>query len=465
MNMKAWKLELDELKKGIPVALAEEEQGWSFSDQVDLIEATLSRMRWNSRVPGSGAVEHVIVAAIQDMENMGYDVSEAEKLIPKGLESLKEDNIPELAMLGCKVMNLLEKAPKIEGHPYWKYTEYNSFEQILKKVNFPEYKYTENDERYFERTHAGWIAQICAGAAGTCIEGFTTENIRKAFGEVRGYVREPNTFNDDITYEVAFLKALEKKGKSLTAADIADQWVGLIPFGWSAEEIALQNIKLGIYPPESGYRHNPYREWIGAQMRGAVCGQVAPGNPKEAARLAFMDGTVSHHNNGILGEVFNAIMVSLAYVETDIRKIVSSAIDMIPNDSEYFSVVNFALECCNKYDDWESAWKVCEKRYERYNWIHAYPNAAAEVIALWFGRGEFDETIHICCMEGYDVDCNAAQVATVIGVMNGEGSVGKSWTEPFGDVLDTYMRGLPKLSIKELSSLTVKLGRELSSEE
>ena len=44
--------------------------------------------------------------------------------------------------------------------------------------------------------------------------------------------------------------------------------------------------------------------------------------------------------------------------------------------------------------DWESAWRQCEERFKTYNWIHAYPNAAAEIIALWFGSS-FDEMIHI----------------------------------------------------------------------
>ena len=51
---------------------------------------------------------------------------------------------------------------------------------------------------------------------------------------------------------------------------------------------------MGIYPPESGKFFNYYSDWIGVQMRAMVCGMLAPGQPIEAARLAFTDGIVSH---------------------------------------------------------------------------------------------------------------------------------------------------------------------------
>lgn len=459
--MKAWEMETNMLKTALPVILAEEEQGWDFANRVEEMENKLIEMKWHSVVPGSGAVEHIVIAAIQDMENMGYDVTEAESLIEEGLEYVEKKDISGMSKLYCRIMNLLNCAEKVKGHPYWQYKIYESFEQYEKKVKFPEYTYSEEQDVFLSRIYHGWLAQICAGAAGTAIEGYCTDNIRKVFGEVSGYVRTPNTFNDDITYEYAFLKALEQCKNSVTSADIAEQWVALIPFGWSAEDIALRNLKSGIYPPVSGYLYNPYREWIGAQMRGAVCGMVAPGNPRRAAELAFMDGVVSHHNNGVLGEIFNAVMTALAFVENDVRNIVDMAVEMIPSDSEYYSVVKFALYCCKEYGSWQNAWKNCEKKYERYNWIHAYPNACAEVIALWFGKGSFDETIHICCMEGYDVDCNGAQIATVLGIINKEKTLNRDWTDPIGDTLNTYMRGLEEISIKELSKWTADIALSL----
>jgi len=93
---------------------------------------------------------------------------------------------------------------------------------------------------------------------------------------------------------------------------------------------------------------------------------------------------------------------------------------------------------------------------ERYNWVHAYPNAAAEVVALWFGNGDFDETMHIIAMAGQDVDCNAAQIGTVVGVMRGREGIDPAWSNPLADTLRTYVRGMETMKISELVHWTVE---------
>jgi ADP-ribosylglycohydrolase len=330
---------------------------------------------------------------------------------------------------------------------------------------------------FYDRTRAAWAGRIAGGALGTALEGYTTAQLQKKFGDIRGYVRKPNTYNDDITFEIAFLSACVQKGRLLSSADIADQWLALIPMGWSAEQVALENLRRGIYPPDplagepglrslgespadlfslptSGSWKNPYREWIGAQMRGAVCGQAAPGNPREAARLAWLDGVISHTGNGVLGEVFNALLVSLAFVERDMRRCLDQAIALIPADSEYYSVIHFARQAAQA-SDFAAAWAACEERFKQYNWIHAYPNAAAEVVALWFGNGDFDETMRYIALCGQDVDCNAAQIAAALGAQQGCASIHERWL--LGETVQTYLRGdMKTITLKFLTDQTVK---------
>lgn len=455
---KAWELELEIRKNAKCVVLGEDKQTW---DTINKLRQTADQgimMFWDSRVPGSGAPECLMIAAVQAAENKGLDLTEAERLIPEGLEALQKKDFASLHRVTSLIYRAIRKAPKDRASPYWSYQLVEDWGCYKKEINFPAANTIDiASDKFRDRIYAGWMAQICAGAFGTCLEGYTSDNLAECFGVLTGYVRKPNTFNDDITYELAFLEAFAKKGYQVTSRDIAEEWIALIPFGWSAEHIALENLKLGLYPPDSGINSNPFSEWIGAQMRGAIVGMVAPGNPQEAARLAWLDGVISHTANGVLGEVFNALLTSLAFVYQDVRKLLYDVIELIPKDSQYYQVVHDAYTVCKKNDNWYKAWRVCEKDLERYNWVHAYPNAAAEVVALWFGNGSFDKTMEIIGGCGQDVDCNAAQLGAILGVMYGTKILSEKWTGPVGDYLETYVRGMEKLSIKELADRTVSL--------
>ncbi len=456
--MKAWDYTHEMTKRAVPVLQTEEEKEWT-KQKVSLgdIDIEETRIRWKTQVPGSRAPDYVMIGAVQAAENMGYDVREAEEMLPLMQKAYEEENHVELLKLTARLFHVLANAPKVKDHPYWSYRYYTSFEDHREEVVFPVCElppYTE--EEMFEKVHAGWQAQIAGAALGTIIEGYSSDQLKKAFGDIRDYLRTPSTYNDDVLFELAFLEACLEKGRQVTSADIGLEWVGRIEYTWTAEEAAFKNLKRGIFPPVSAALNNPWREWIGAQMRGSVCGMVAPGNPALAARLAWTDGTVSHVNNGVLGEVFNAILVSLAYVESDVRELLEKTIHMMPPKSEYYSVVKFAWDACVRCGNWEDAWKACEEKYKRYNWIHTYPNAAAEVVSLYFGRNDFDECMYICAMCGQDVDCNAGQIGTVYGIMQGYAGIDVRWTKPFDDRFDSLMRGYEHTTVSHLAGQVLK---------
>lgn len=453
--LKAWEKERQITDNAIPVVLKEEDQTWDAYNELEEVIDNNMKFLWKSNVPGSHAPESIMTAAVQATENKGMVVENGMDLVMEGLGYYEEDNMVKLQQVTAKLWARIRQAKKDPNHSYWTYKEYESFEEYEKDVDFidavkPDY----SDEILREKTYAGWIAQIIGGALGTALEGYTIDNLRKTFGEINDYVRTPNTYNDDITFEIAFLKAYAEKGEDLSPEDVALAWIGYVPSGWSAEDIAIRNIRYGIMPPESGKFGNPFSDWIGAQMRGAICGQLTPGDPKEAARLAWIDGQVSHNNNGIIGEVFNAMLVSLSYVDKDIRSILEKTMGMLPKKSEYYEIANFAYQLCLENDDWEVVWRKCEKRVEKYNWIHAYPNVMAEIVALYYGNGDFDKTMNIIAMCGQDVDCNAAQIMTAVGVIVGVENIDGRWIDPIGDELITYLRSLKKMTISGLADET-----------
>lgn len=457
--MKAWEI-AKKIVDDAPVVIRQETaEDWEMNDSQRVLDNTL-RARWLSFAPGSGAPSSLVAGAVQSVENMGHDVTKAEALLRDGLKAREADDIVLLHRITAQLFGALATAPKVEEHPYWKYRIYDTFDEMAGDSKYPAITPVRMDSSaFYDQLKLSWLGQIAGGAFGTALEGYSADQIRAAMDRIDGYLKPISLYNDDITYELAFLKALNSD-VPFSALSIAEEWAARIPYGWSAEDVALKNIALGILPPLSGRLNNPYREWIGAQMRGAVCGYVSPGNAQHAAQLAFMDGCVSHHNNGIIGEIFNAVLTSLAFVENDVRALIKTAVQAVPYRSEFRAVVSFALECCERMDQ-EAARKACAKQFEQYNLTHAYPNAAIEIVALWFGNGDFDETMRIAAYAGLDVDCNTAMLGAILGAMPGA-HIPAKWLSPIGDTLITYVRGMREIGIDKLVELCIEGARKLT---
>ena len=389
--------------------------------------------------------------AVQAPANRGLEVLAAERLLAAGQDAFARWDIGALTGLTSLLWRELALAP-VDPSPYWTHRLITTWEGHRAAVSFPAPEPVAPAD-LDARVEAGWLAQICGGALGSALEGYSADRIAERYGDVTGYLQPPTTYNDDIAFELAFLEAFAHRGRLVTSADVAERWVALVPFGWSAEHVALASLRLGIYPPESGTRANPFTDWIGAQVRGAMCGLVAPGDAAEAARLAWIDGVISHAGNGVLGETFNAMLTALAFVRRDVRALVEEVTGLIPPGTQYRWVLDQALAVCREAEREDPgagnspAWR--RGAGARSSWL----------VALWFGQGDFDRTMQLIAMCGLDVDCNAAQVACVLGAMLGPGGIGRQWTEPVGDTLETYVRGMDTLSIKALAARTVEAAR------
>lgn len=453
---KAWQIDRQLRLNAIPVDRRLHHSHW---DEVITFPHgdALIALFWNASVPGSGAPEVPYVEMVQSMANRGYDVSSAEALLEEGMLLAEKGEAAGLRRLTARLLAELFNSKRIPGHIYWSYEHPAAWDDVVSSMLAPQIntgyaKITDLQERFYQ----GWIGQLAGGAFGTCIEGYHTSQIEKVYGEITGYITEPETMNDDVVYELVFLDVFEAQGRALTSTELALEWVRQIPFGWSAEWVALENLRRGILPPQSGSLRNPYSDFIGAQMRGMVCGMLAPGQPLEAARLAHLDAVISHAANGIYGEIFSAALVSLAFTHNDTHTLIDAAQNFLPGRSEYAAILSACLDTIRNQPDYTSAWKFLEQRFEEYNWIHAYPNLAADLLALWYGNGDFTKSFQILAHAGLDVDCNAGLVGNILGIMHG---VPQAWSAPLGDLLETYLPGKERLSIRELADRTARLAQ------
>lgn len=456
MRTKAWQLERDVRCAAVPLDRRLHPSNWleqavSVRDQDEIM-----LLLWESAVPGSGAPECLYREAAQSLENQGYDESEAVSLIPEGMHLARTGDAPPLRVLTARFLDSLFSAPQDPDCSYLAFERPVEWDEVMALLPAARTPQEEQPESVDEKTWAGWMGQLAGGAFGTAIEGYTGERISDVYGDVRSYVAKPETMNDDVVYELALLDAFEHSGRGLTSRSIADEWLRQITFGWSAEWIAIQNLRAGLTPPDSGSFRNPYSDWIGVQMRGMVCGMLAPGRPLEAVRLAHLDGIVSHAANGVYGGMYAAALTALSYVRDDPRVVAEEALGYVPQGTEYSAVVRECLDVATRESNAVSALAWCDQRFEQFNWIHAYPNVAADIMALWYGALDMTESFALLARAGLDVDCNAGLVGTMLGIMNG---VPAQWADPIGDRLETYMAGKEEISIRALAERTVRLAR------
>ena len=417
------------------------------------------RSMWQLEVR-EGVFIHPAADVVQEMGNKGYDVAAAEELVAKGHQLYKIGQLHDLLLLISDINRLLRQAPLI--HPE-RLAIPKTLEEIRKTWPKPPAARPPalDPHVYYDKVYGVWLGKCIGGAFGLPVEGWTHERIVAAYGEMRDYaVKPPETLNDDTGYGILLLHAIKEYGPDFTSAQLGREWVAHLPleYTYTAEKIAIENMLRGILPPESGEVDNPYNWWIGGLMKGEVCGLLVPGRPELAAELAIRDGVIAHSGEGVYGEIFCAVLVSAAFYETDMRKLLETALSYIPPQSKLTEVVRQTMVWCAQADDWRIPMrKVYETYAKQYHWVHTFPNAAMAVIGLLFGRGDFEETLRITALCGLDTDTTASQVGALVGVILGESGIPAKWKDPLGDRVETYVEGFERMKIPKLAEITCQV--------
>jgi ADP-ribosylglycohydrolase len=278
-------------------------------------------------------------------------------------------------------------------------------------------------------------------------------------GGIRCAVRD-----DDTDYTVLGLHILETFGGKFTTENVAHEWLLHLPYHlvYTAERVAYRNLVNDIWPPESATCDNPYREWIGAQIRADAWGYVSPGRPAQAAELAYRDAAVSHVANGIYGEMFVAAMLAGAFVADDLEEVVQSGLAEIPRTSRLYEAVVQTVRWVKQEEDWE---RTCDRvlaEYGRYHGVHTINNACLVVMGLLHSRGDFGRAVSIAVMGGLDTDCNGATAGSVMGAWLGARQLPARWVHPLHDRLLSYVVGMTDNRISDLAQRTQAVAEKMS---
>jgi ADP-ribosylglycohydrolase len=407
----------------------------------------------------------------------GYEVAGLEGVV---VAALADGSAP----LG-ELLDRLERAPRSAG---WAYQEPSGWEEILSQLPAPAPTPPRLDAaRLRDRLLGAWLGRCAGCILGKPVEGWTHAQIRR-YLELAGayplldYVPPlepapegpelracwPETTrgrirfaarDDDRGYTILGLHILETHGFGFGSQDVAAEWLDHLPYGrtYTAERVAYRNLIHGLQPPETATRRNPYREWIGAQIRGDIWGYVSPGDPRQAATLAFRDASVSHVANGIYGELWAAALIAACFVAPDARGALVASLRHLPPRSRLAEALGHVLDLHASGLDWPAARQVIEARHGHYSWVHTIPNAAVVAAGLLWGDGDFARTVGLVVQAGWDTDSNGATAGSASGALQGAAALPPAFTEPLGDLVHSAIAGYDKARISDLAERTLRL--------
>jgi ADP-ribosylglycohydrolase len=416
---------------------------------------------------------------LAERREAGYDIAELEELCQRALQSGSGEEIE-------RAHTLLE-ATFLRAD--WPFDEPTSLEGIRGSLPPPpEIRQLRLDhDGLRDRLLAAWLGR-CAGCnLGKPVEGWSRKRIRGYLELADAYPIDdylpvldpfpegmelnwcwPETTrgnvefmarDDDIDYTILGMHILEEHGFGFGPMDVAEEWLDHLPFTqvYTAERAAYRNLVGGAVVPETATHRNPYREWIGAQIRADMCGFVSPGDPERASLLAFQDSSLSHTQNGIYGEMWIAALIATCFVTDDMRQALETSLAYIPHRSRLTEAVRGVMDLHAKDLDWEGARDEIEERYGHYSFVHTVNNAALVAAALLWGDGDYSRTIGLAVQGGWDTDCNGATAGSAFGAMHGTDFLPSHWVDPLNDRVRSAIMGFDHSILSDLAARTLDL--------
>ncbi|HHY09318.1 MAG TPA: ADP-ribosylglycohydrolase family protein [Firmicutes bacterium] len=265
--------------------------------------------------------------------------------------------------------------------------------------------------------------------------------------------------DDDLNYTMLNLHTAEQFGPNFTSKDVLQMWLTALPVlqTFTAERVAYLNALQFFAPPETARWMNPYREWIGAQIRADLWGWITPGNPRYAAELAYRDAAISHTKNGIYGAMFVAALISACFAVDNVSDAILIALDYVPAESRLNEALRYTIDLCSTKRSFESAVDEIYAKFGHYHWVHTINNGALLVAALLYGDNDFEKTICYSVMGGWDTDSNGATAGSILGGLLGAKNIPHKWTGPLNNRIRTSLKGFDNSSFDNLAAKTLRL--------
>ncbi|MDF2176932.1 ADP-ribosylglycohydrolase family protein [Aliiglaciecola sp. CAU 1673] len=209
----------------------------------------------------------------------------------------------------------------------------------------------------------------------------------------------------------------------------------------------------GMLPPDtSAPQNNQHYDMIDAQLSTEIFGLFAPNRPDIALSLAHLPIRTVARDNAAWAAEFYVILHALAAsvsaeqpIGPQLQKRAALARGYLPEHSYVAAMYDFVLAAYKQQTPWES---VRDELYQRYQvqqqdgydissrelycngCFAAGINFGASLISLFYGDGDFKETVKLATLMGWDSDNPAATWGGLLGFILGLQKVEQQFEKP-----------------------------------
>ena len=344
---------------------------------------------------------------------------------------------------------------------------------VINKENF----YKIDKDQYSNKLQGFWLGQSIANWTGLITEMDKIGNI----GEIKtgnfytrenwGKKDEPNIWSPKSEYDVIDFVLKENKevwGSDddtdieymyqellyqnndiiLSPENIRDGWLKHIKkeeenFLWVSNQKAFDLMNDGILPPEtSNPEFNEHFDMIDAQLTTEIFGLLSPVNTINALKMSYLPIRTTSEGDAAMISEFYVSLHSLAStinqnkpLGEELIRISELASRTLDKDSYSFKMYEYVKKKFESGIKWEQTRDSIYKRYQ-VDQMDGYDitsrnlycngcfasgiNFASSLVSLFYGRGDFKETIKIGTLSGWDSDNPTSTWGGLLGFIYGK---------------------------------------------
>jgi hypothetical protein len=293
--------------------------------------------------------------------------------------------------------------------------------------------------------------------------------------------------DDDTDIEYMYQQLLLTNETSiLTPQQIRNGWIKHIKqeeenFLWVSNQKAFDLMNQGVLPPETGSpKNNEHFEMIDAQLTTEIFGLFSPTRPDVAMKMAHLPiQTIAREEAEYIAQ-FYVSMHSLASI-TDPNKSLSQRLywmanqskKVFPDGSYAAHMFNYAEQLYESGIPWEQArdsiyiryqvnqkdgYDITSKKLYCNGCFAAGINFAASLVSLFYGEGDFQKTIKIGTLTGWDSDNPTATWGGLIGFMIGKDGIEKTFNRKFSNQFNIHRtrKNFPNNGIDSFENMAKK---------